>query len=89
MTNPLTYTQETYDDIVIGIAEREVEMAVKIAALKRQGDPNVWERENELMMLQNILHALKHYDVDADFLTSEDIYYLHELATQVAQYCPL
>lgn len=86
---PLSLSQTEFDNIVIGIAEHEVRMTNVTVAMKRQGDPDVWRQENELMMLQNILHALKHYDVDADFLSSDDIAYLHEMATQIVQNCPL
>jgi len=40
-------------------------------------------------MLQNIIDALRDYDVDADFLTDENIWYLHELATIVVENCPI
>jgi len=86
---PLSYTQTEYDNIVLGIAEHEIRITDKLVAMKRQNDPDCWRQENELMMLQNCLHALKHYDVDADFLSDEDIYYLHELCVLVIQSCPL
>ena len=86
---PLSLSQTEYDNIVLGIADHEVRMTDVLVAMKRQGDPDCWRRENELMMLQNILHALKHYDVDAEILTDEEIWYMHEMATQIVQYCPL
>jgi len=85
---PTSYTQTEYDNIVLGIADHEVRITDVLVAMKRQDDPDSWRLENELMMLQNVLHALKHYDVDADFLSDDDIYYLHELATLVVQNCP-
>ena len=86
---PLSYSQTDYDNIVLGIADHQVRLAGIAANMRRQGDPDAWRREEEGMLLMNILDALKHYDVDADFLTDENIWYLHELATIIVENCPI
>ena len=85
----LTILQTDFDNIVLGIAGHQVRLGVATAALRRQGDPDAWRREEELMMLQNIIDTLRDYDVDADFLSDENIWYLHELATIVVENCPI
>lgn len=85
----LALTQVQYDDIVLGIAAYQVDLGTIAIKMRRQGDPDAWRREEESMMLMNILDALKHYDVDADFLSSDDIWYLHELATIIVENCPI
>lgn len=85
----LALTQVQYDDIVLGIAAHQVDLATIAIQMRRQGDPDAWRREEEAMMLMNILDALKHYDVDADFLSSDDIWYNHELATIIVENCPI
>ena len=86
---PLSLSQAAYDSIVLGIADFQTDMAEKAIIMHAQGDPDAWRREEEAMMLMNILDALKHYDVDADFLTDENIAYLHELATIIVENCPI
>jgi len=85
----LVIAQTDFDNIVLGIANHQVRLGVITVAMHRQGDPDAWRREEELMMLQNIIDALRDYDVDADFLTDENIWYLHELATIVVENCPI
>lgn len=85
----LALTQVQYDDIVLGIADYQTDLAQTAVRMRRQGDPDAWRREEESMMLMNILDALKHYDVDAEFLSSDDIWYLHELATILVENCPI
>ena len=85
----LTIAQTDFDNIVLGIADHQVRLGIVAAALRRQGDPDAWRREEELMILQNIIDSLRDYDVDADFLTDENIWYLHELATIVVENCPI
>jgi len=85
----LSLSQTTYDDIVIGIAGYQVSMASIAADMRKQGDPDAWRQEEEGMMLMNILDALKFYDVDADFLTDDEVWYLHELATIIVENCPI
>lgn len=85
----LALNQTQYDDIVLGIADHQVRMATIAADMRRQGDPDAWRREEEAMMLMNILDALKHYDVDGDIFTDADIWYQHELATIIVENCPI
>ena len=84
-----TILQADFDNIVLGISEHQVRLGVITVAMHRQGDPDAWRREEELMMLQNIIDALKNYDVTDDYLTDENIWYLHELATIVVEDCPI
>jgi hypothetical protein len=85
----LALSQAEYDDIVLGIADHQVRLANIAMIMRRQGDPDAFRREEESMMLMNILDALKFYDVDADFLTDDNVYYLHELATIISENCPI
>jgi len=85
----ITIVQTDFDNIVLGIADHQIRLAVVTAALRRQGDPDAWRREEELIMLQNIIDALRDYDVDADFLSDENIWYLQELATIIVENCPI
>lgn len=85
----LSLSQTRYDDIVLGIATYQVDLGSIACRMRRQGDPDAWRQEEEYMMLMNILDALKHYDVDAEFLTDADVSYLHELATIIVENCPI
>lgn len=85
----LRLTQEAYDSRVLGIADRFTDLTHKTLVMKTEGDPDVRRRENEAMMLLNILDALKHYDIDAEILTDQEIEYMHELATIVIENCPI
>ncbi len=82
-------TQADFDSIVIGIAEHQVRLADITVAMRRQGDADAWRREEELMMLQNIINALRDYDVTDDYLSTQDIFNLHELATLIVENCPV
>ena len=82
-------TQTEFDDIVIGIAGHEVRMANVTAYMKKQGDPDYLRREEEIMMLQNVLCSLKHYDIESEIITDDEIKQMYELATQIVQNCPL
>lgn len=85
----MAQTQAQYDDIVLGIADHEVRLAYIATQMRRQNDPDCNRREEELMMLQNILYGLRNYDITADILTEAEIKYYYELATNIAQNCPL
>lgn len=82
-------TQAQFDDIVLGIADHEVRMTYITCQMRRQNDPDCNRREEELMMLQNVLFGLRNYDITADILTEAEIKYYYELATNIAQNCPL
>jgi len=85
----LSLKQEDYDAIVLGIADFQTDLAEKAFIMRVQGDPQAFIRENENMMLMNLLDALKHYDVDAEIFTDEEISYMHELATIIVEDCPI
>ena len=84
----LTMTQTEFDDMVLGIAGNQISLGIVTTAMHRQGDPDAWRREEELIMLTIIIDALKDYDVDADFLTNDNILHLRELATIIIENCP-
>jgi hypothetical protein len=74
-------TQDELDDIVVALADRHVDVMVKACDLRRQGDPEARRIEEEQMLVQNCLSALKDYDVTSDVLTEDDIAYNIELIT--------
>ncbi len=82
-------TQEEYDRLIQSIATYEVRMADKVAALRSQRDPDAFRREEELMLLQNVLFTLNHYDITSGILTEQEIDKCHELATIVVQNCTI
>ena len=86
---PLTMTQDAYDEYVLGIADFQTDLADNARQLRKQDDPAAWYREEENMMLMNILDALKFYDVDADILTDDEVDFYFELATLISENCPV
>lgn len=82
-------TQTEYDQIIVGIADYQTELASIMVEMKRQGDPDVWRREEEGMMLLNIFEALRDYDIESEILTDEEVSILHELATNIVETCPI
>jgi len=82
-------TQAEFDDTVLGIANHEVRLAYAVCQMRRQNDPDCNRREEELMMLQNIIYGLRNYDITSDILTDAEISYYYELATNVVQNCPM
>lgn len=81
-------TQTEYDDKVNAIAEHSVRLAYNSAKFRRQYDPIMYQREEEVIFLQNILFSLSYYDVDSGLFTDNELRDLFALATQVIQYCP-
>ena len=84
-----TITQTDFDNMVLGIAYHQVRIGIVTVALRGQGDPDAWRREEELMMLQNIIDALRDYDVTDDYLTYENIQYLNGLSKIIVSSCPI
>lgn len=82
-------TQTIFDNIVLGIANYEGNLAHVCVQMTRQNDPDASRRAEELMMLQNVLFGLRHYDISSEIFTDAEISYYFELATQVIQSCPL
>jgi len=85
----MALTQTEFDNAVLSVADHEVRIAYACCQLRRQNDPACNAREEELIMLQNVLYGLRNYDVDSDILTETEINYLFELSTQIVQNCPL
>lgn len=81
-------TQNEFDDTVLAIASKHLDIMVITADLRRQGDPAAHRLEEEQMMVQNVISALKDYDVTSDVLSDDDINYLIELATGACITCP-
>ena len=81
-------TQAILDAKVLAVAAKGVDMMYISASLRRQGDPAAARLEEEYMFLQNVLYAVRDYDVTSDLLTADDINYLFELATNVVQSHP-
>lgn len=83
----LEITQEKFDSIVIGIAQHQVNLASIAASMRMQDDPDAWRREEENIMLMNILDALKNYDLESGIITDKEIYYNYELVTLISESC--
>ena len=81
-------TQEELDDIVLSLADKGVDRAVTVAALRRQGDPKAGELEESQIMFSNVMNSLRDYDIDSTLLSQDDINYCIELATIITQTKP-
>jgi hypothetical protein len=81
----MTITQESHDSAVLSIADNQVRLANVCSQLRRQGDPDAWKREEEGMMLLNILDSLRDYDITFDYLSHDEIEYMYELAIILIQ----
>ena len=84
----MSYTQIEYDEKVNAIADHSVRLAYNASILRKQHDPAMHQREEEVIFLQNILFSLSYYDVDSLLFTEDELRDLFALATQVIQYCP-
>jgi hypothetical protein len=86
----MAYTQSEFDNIVLEFSKKGVDFMSFTCDLHRQGDPDAKRLEEEYMFLQNVLSALRDYDVDVTtVLSTDDINYLFELATNVLQRSPM
>lgn len=74
-------TQAEFDDKVLAVASKHITLMGIAADLRKQGDKEALRIEQEQMFLQNVISALKDYDITSDVLETEDIDYLFELAT--------
>jgi hypothetical protein len=81
-------TQSELDNKVLAIAEKEINLAVIIADLRRQSDPLANTLEEQAMVLNNVLSALRDYDITSGIITDTQIDYLLELATITTQTYP-
>lgn len=82
-------TQAEYDEKVNTIAAHHVRMVYSAAQLRKQFEPTAYVREEECVMLANVLYSLSFYDVDSTIFTDDEIRDLFGLATSIIQYCPL
>jgi hypothetical protein len=74
-------TQDDLDTQVDLLCSSEVKLASIAATMRRQGDPQVSFREDDLMLLQNCLVTLKFYDVTSLLLTDAEIETAIQLGT--------
>jgi hypothetical protein len=81
-------TQAEYDYKVNSIVEQSIRLANESALLRKQSDPIMFKREEELVMLQNLIYALSYYDVSSSFFTDTEINEMFELAIQISQPYP-
>ena len=81
-------TQAEFDNKVMAIAEKEINLMATIVDLRRQGDPLSTSLEERQMMLNNVLCALKDYDITSGIISDSEIEYLFELATITGQTIP-
>ena len=84
----MVMTQAEYDNKVNSIAEHEVRLAYKASILRKQSDPAMFRREEELVFLQNVLYAISYYDISQGLFTDDEIRDLFALAMQVIQKYP-
>jgi hypothetical protein len=81
-------TQTEFDNKVIAIAQKEIDLMATVVDLRRQSDPLSATLEERQMVLNNVLYALKDYDITSGILSDAEIDYLFELATLTVQTTP-
>jgi hypothetical protein len=81
-------TQAEFDDKVLVIATQAINLASTVVDLRRQGDPLSLALEERQMMLNNVLGALKDYDITSGIISDSELEYLFELATITGQTTP-
>ena len=81
-------TQAEFDNKIMAIAEKEINLMATIVDLRRQGDPLSLALEERQMMLNNVLGALKDYDITSGIISDSELEYLFELATITGQTTP-
>lgn len=82
-------TQTEFDNTLEVFFLNKVKFAEKVATLKRQDDPAAFNKEEYLMMFDNIMYALRDYDVTSELLEDDEIEYLFELGTQISLNWPM
>jgi hypothetical protein len=75
-------SQTEFDNQVDLLVGHEVRLAYTASIMRKQNDPEVASREEELMLLQNCIYTLRNYDVTSLLLTDNEIRIATELATQ-------
>ena len=78
----MVMTQDDLDTQVDFLCANEVKLASIAATMHRQGDPQAFFREDDLILLQNCLVTLKFYDVTSLLLTDAEIQTAIQLGTQ-------
>jgi len=81
-------TQEYLDNLQLYLADKASEMANKTLTLYCSGDPDYLRLKREVIVLQNVIHALRYYDITAEILTEKNILKAEELAISIIQNCP-
>jgi hypothetical protein len=78
------YDQTTFDDMVDTLIGHEIRITKHAADMHKQDDPIAPEREDEVMMMQNIIYSLRDYDVTSELLTDDEIRTNYEMGLQIA-----
>lgn len=81
--------QTQYDNTVVGLAQKKVDLAIKAMNMHKQDDPDVFRREEELILLQIIYEATRNYDLTWNILEDSEIDMFFEIATRVVENCPI
>lgn len=81
--------QDYIDNLVQMISAFTTDFGIQVLDLVVQQDPDAWRSEQMLMALQNIMWAMRDYDIDVDIFTEQEILYMEELALSLIQDCPL
>jgi hypothetical protein len=77
-------TQLEFDDSLDILFLNEIKFADVVAKLRKRMDPDAFKKEEHLMMFDNVMYALRYYDVTSAGLTDEQIQSLFELGTQLS-----
>jgi len=79
---PIPQTQ--FDDSYMILALNQIKYSAFVSDLRRRNDPAAYNKEEYLMMFQNVMYALRDYDVTSLLLDDDEIEYLFELGTQIS-----
>lgn len=82
-------TQAELDASIEILFLNKIRFANKVATLRKQDDPAAFNKEEYLMMFDNVMYSLRDYDVTSELLTDEEIEYLYELGTQISLNWPM
>jgi len=77
----MNYTQDEFNNKVLGIVSGHLNVMEVAADLRCQGDPQARRIEEEQMFSNNIIKALEDYDVTSGFFDNDDIEYMFDLAS--------
>lgn len=82
-------TQAEFDASIEILFLNKIRYSHKVATMRKQDDPAVMNKEEYLMMFDNVMYALRDYDVTSELFTDEEIEYLYELGTQISLNWPM